>query len=54
MTYKARYIHRRQLAPEYWRTITGAESVNHAMQLAERWTRKGFICVGVMGGDNAD
>lgn len=45
MTFKARYIPRKDKSlPEYWRTITGAESLNHAMQLAERYTRKGYTC----------
>jgi hypothetical protein len=42
MVFKARYIHRRQEAPEYWRTIH-ADTLNQAVTLAEKYTRKGYI-----------
>ena len=46
MTFKARYIHRRQQAPEYWRTIQ-ADNLNDAARIAERYAKKGYIMVGV-------
>lgn len=47
MRFKARYLHRRKEKPEYWRTVWG-DSASEAMKLAERYTRKGFICAGVI------
>ncbi len=47
MRYLAKYQHRRHEAPEYYRTVSGADSLNEAIKQAERWTRKGFIMVGV-------
>lgn len=46
MKFIARYIHRRGESPEYHRTVY-ADSINEAIKLAERFTRKGFICCGV-------
>jgi hypothetical protein len=46
MTFKARYIHRRQLEPEYYRAIHG-DSLNDAIKQADRFTRQGFIMAGV-------
>lgn len=46
MQFKARYIHRRQLSPEYWRTIA-ADNLTEAQKLAERMTNKGYIMVGM-------
>ena len=47
MRYKARYIHRRQQEPEYFRIVYG-DSVNDALRMAEKYTRKGFLCVGII------
>jgi hypothetical protein len=46
MTFNARYIHRRGAELEYYRTVYG-DSINEAMKEAERYTRKGFIMVGL-------
>lgn len=46
MKYLAKYQHRRHEAPEYYRTIH-SEGLNEAIKQAERWTKKGFIMVGV-------
>jgi hypothetical protein len=46
MTWTARYIHRRGEAPEYFRTVHG-NSINEAIREAERYTRKGFLMVGL-------
>jgi hypothetical protein len=46
MTFKARYMHRRQLEPEYYRTVY-ADTLNEAIRLANRYARKGFIMAGV-------
>lgn len=47
MTYRARYIPRRdKTLPEYWRTIR-EETLSDAIKQAERYTRKGYLCVGV-------
>lgn len=50
--YIARYIQRRPETPlaapkEYFRTVSGTDSLKDAMRQAERFTRKGFICVGM-------
>ncbi len=51
MRYKARYIHRKKESPDYWFTIYG-DNPNEAMRIAERYTKKGFLCVGVKSEDN--
>lgn len=53
MTFIARYIHRRGLDPDYWRTIH-ADTLNEASKEAERYTRKGFIMVGLTQKEGAD
>ena len=45
MKFTARYMHRRHEEPEYYRTIA-ANSLNEAIKLSERMTRKGFIMTG--------
>lgn len=47
MKFIAKYQHRRHAEPEYFRTITNADSLNEALRIAEKFTRKGYICVGV-------
>ena len=46
MTFKAMYMHRRATAPNYYRTIF-ADTLAEAQRIAERWAKKGFICVSV-------
>ena len=46
MTLTARYIHRRGAEPEYFRTVHG-DTLAEASKEAERYTRKGFIMVGM-------
>lgn len=46
MMFVARYIHRRAKEPEYFRTVY-ADNVSEAMRQAEKYTRKGFVCVSV-------
>lgn len=46
MTWIARYIHRRGTEKEYFRTVHG-DNINEGMKEADRYTRKGFICVGL-------
>lgn len=46
MKYLAKYLHRRGENPPYYRVVY-ADSINEAMKQAERYTRKGFLCVGV-------
>lgn len=43
--YRAKYIPRQDRSlPTYWRTITNAETLGEATRIAERYTRKGYIC----------
>lgn len=46
MAFKSRYLHRRNEKPEYYRTIH-ADTLNEAIKQAERYTKKGYICVGI-------
>lgn len=48
MKFTARYMHHRHEQPEYFRTVH-ADSINEAIKLAERFTRKGFIMAGCKG-----
>lgn len=46
MTFTAHYMHRRHEKPDYWRTVA-ADGLNEAQKLADIYTRKGFVCVGI-------
>lgn len=46
MKFLARYLSLSGDKPEYYRTIY-ADSVNEAIKLADRYTRKGYLCAGV-------
>lgn len=52
MTFTARYIHRRGAEPEYYRTVH-ADTINDASKEAERYTRKGFVMVGLLKKEGA-
>ena len=42
MQFKAHYVPKHALFPDYWRTVW-ADDVNHAKTLAKRYTRKGYM-----------
>lgn len=46
MIFTAHYMHRRKEEPDYYRTVT-SDTLNNAIKQAERYTRKGFIMVGM-------
>lgn len=46
MMWTARYIPRRGESAEYFRTVHG-DTVNEGIKEADKYTRKGFICVGL-------
>lgn len=43
--FRAHYINFKTKA-EYWRTVW-ADGIHEAVMLSERYTKKGFLCVGV-------
>jgi hypothetical protein len=46
MIYRAKYIQRRGENLHYYQEIV-ADSINEAIRLADKHTKKGYICIGV-------
>lgn len=46
MVFVAKYVNRAKPEPPYYRTVH-ADTVYEATKIADRYTRKGFICVNV-------